>query len=119
MSLLLPIQLGFVIFIIFAASRAILRFKGGSIHFGALLFWVLVWSIATIVVFSPDQTTELAKIMGIGRGVDIVVYSSIALLFYLVFRLHVYLEDVRTEVSTLIREISLKEAVKSKKKSSS
>ncbi len=115
MSLLLPIQLGFVIFILFAASRAILRFKGGSIHFGALLFWIMIWTAATIVVFSPEQTTELARIMGIGRGVDVVVYISIALLFYLVFRLHVYLEDIRTQISLLIREVSLKEVVKSSK----
>lgn len=119
MSLLLPIQLGFVIFILFAASRAVLRFKGGSIHLGALLFWILIWTAATIVVFSPEQTTELARLLGIGRGVDVVVYFSIALLFYLVFRLHVYLEDVRTEVSSLIREISLKKvATKTTKKRS-
>ncbi len=115
MSLLLPIQLGFVIFILFAASRAILRFKGGSIHFGALLFWILIWTTATIVVFSPEKTTELAEILGIGRGVDVVVYVSIALLFYLVFRLHVYLEDLRTQISLLIREVSIKEVVTTKK----
>lgn len=112
MSFLLPIQLGFVVFIIFAASRAILRFKGGSLHFGALLFWIIVWASATIVVFSPEQTTELAKIMGIGRGVDVIVYISIALLFYLIFRLHVYLEDIRSQISGLIREMSLQEAEK-------
>lgn len=109
MSLMLPIQIGFVIFILFAASRAILRFKGGSIHFGALLFWMFIWTIATIVVFSPERTTEIAQILGIGRGVDVVVYSSIALLFYLVFRLHVYLEDIRSEISRLIRELALKD----------
>lgn len=116
MSLLLPIQLGFIIFILFAASRAILRFKGGSIHLGALLFWILIWTMATIVVFSPEKTTEIAQIIGIGRGVDVVVYISIALLFYLVFRLHVYLEDVRTQISVLIREVSLKEVVSNSKK---
>lgn len=115
MSLLLPIQLGFVLFIIFAASRAILRFRGGSIHLGALLFWMMVWAVATIVVFSPEQTTEVARILGIGRGVDVIVYSSIALLFYLVFRLHVYLEDIRSEISALIREIALLETKKQPK----
>lgn len=116
MSLMLPIQLGFVIFILFAASRAMLRFKGGSIHLGALLFWLLIWSGATIVVFSPEKTTRIASLLGIGRGVDVIVYSSIALLFYLVFRLHVYLEDVRSQISTLIREISLLEVKKGQKK---
>jgi small membrane protein len=109
MSLMLPVQIGFVLFILFAASRAILRFRGGSLHFGALLFWMLVWTTATIAVFSPEQTTWVAQFLGIGRGVDVVIYSSIALLFYLVFRLHVYLEDIRSEISRLIRELSLKD----------
>lgn len=109
MSLMLPIQIGFVIFILFAATRAIHRFRGGSLHFGALLFWMLIWTVATITVFSPDRTTAIAQLLGIGRGVDVVIYSSIALLFYMVFRLHVYLEDIRSEISRLIRELALKD----------
>jgi hypothetical protein len=116
MSLLLPIQLGFVIFILFAASRAVLRFKGGSLHIGALVFWISIWVTAAIAVFSPDQTTEVARLLGIGRGVDVVIYSAIALLFYLVFRLHVYLEEIRTQISTLIRELSLREVSLKKSK---
>src|SRR5690349_10925598 len=116
MSILLPIQMGFVVFILFAASRAVLRFRGGSLHLGALLFWMLIWAGATVVVFSPERTTEIARLMGIGRGVDVVVYASIALLFYLVFRLHVYLEDVRTQMSSLIREMALRDAEKGRRK---
>jgi hypothetical protein len=101
-------------FVLFAASRAILQFRGGSIKFGALTFWLTVWTIALLAIFYPEQTTKLAKLMGIGRGVDIVVYTAIALLFYLVFRLHVYLENMRTEISRLIREISLSQVKKGK-----
>lgn len=117
MTLLLPIQLGFVIFVLFAASRAILRFKGGSLHIGALIFWISIWVTAAIAVFSPDQTTEVARLLGIGRGVDVVVYCAIALLFYLVFRLHVYLEEIRSQISTLIREVSLKDVFEKKSRS--
>jgi len=107
MSLLLPIQLLLLVFVIFAASRAVLRFQGGSIHFGGLLFWLTIWSGALLAIFFPDKTSELARLAGIGRGADVVIYLSLALLFYLVFRLHVYLEDVRTQVSELIRRDAL------------
>lgn len=109
MSILLPIQLVLFIFVIFAASRAVLQFKGGLIRFGALLFWLGIWTCAIIAIFFPEETTRFAKMLGIGRGVDVVLYVSIAILFYLVFRLHVYLEDVRSEISRLIREVSLQE----------
>ena len=116
MNILLPIQLLLLVFVLFAASRAYLRFQGGSIHFGGLIFWFTIWGAALIAIFLPEQTTELARRMGIGRGADVVIYVSIALLFYLVFRLHVYLEDLRRQVSSLIREVALKEVVKGKGK---
>jgi len=115
MTLLLPIQIILLIFVMFAASRAILQFRGGTIRFGALLFWLTIWIFALIAIFYPEETTKLARLAGIGRGVDIVLYVSIAILFYLVFRLHVYLEDLRSELARLIREVSLKEVEKGKK----
>lgn len=112
MNLLLPIQSVLVLFIIFAASRAVLQFRGGTIRFGAMLFWIMVWAVAILAIIYPEQTTQFAKVVGIGRGVDVVLYVSIAILFYLVFRLHVYVEDLRSEISRLIREVSLKDVKK-------
>ena len=116
MTLILPIQLILLVFIIFAASRVIMQFRGGSIRFGALLFWLGIWAVALIAVFYPDETTRLARFAGIGRGADVIIYVSIAILFYLVFRLHVYLEDLRSQLSSLIREISVQEVKKGKHK---
>jgi len=104
----LPIQIVFVLFILFAASRAILRFKDGEIHLGALIFWLIVWVGATLAVIFPDKTSQLAVFLGIGRGADVIVYLSLALLFYLVFRQNVLIENLETKISKLIREIALK-----------
>jgi hypothetical protein len=116
MSFFLPVQIMLLIFVLFAASRAILQFRGGTIRFGALTFWLLIWTVAIVAIFYPEETTRLAKLLGIGRGVDVVVYASIAILFYLVFRLHVYLENIRTEISRLIREVAIKEVKKGQNK---
>jgi len=114
-NFLLPAQIIFFIFILFAVSRAILRYKDGEIHFGALFFWVFIWVSASLAVFSPEKTTQLARALGIGRGVDVIVYLSLALLFYLVFRLHVLIENLETKISKLIREITLKDTKASNK----
>ena len=116
MSLLLPVQIILLVFVLFAASRAILQFRGGTIRLGALSFWLFIWGIALMAIFYPEETSKIAQVLGIGRGVDIVVYTSITILFYLVFRLHVYLENIRTEISRLIREVSLKEVKRRGKK---
>jgi len=116
MNFILPVQIILLVFVLFAASRAVLQFRGGTIRFGALTFWLLIWAVAIVAIFYPEETTRLAKILGIGRGVDVVVYASIAILFYLVFRLHVYLENIRTEISRLIREVAIKEVKKGQSK---
>lgn len=115
MNLLLPVQILLLTFILFAASRAVLQFRGGTLRFGALSFWLLIWVVALIAIFYPEETTRIARLLGIGRGVDVVVYGSISILFYLVFRLHVYLENIRSEISRLIREVAIKEVKKGKK----
>lgn len=104
----LPVQIIFFIFIIFAVSRAILRFKDGKIHLGALLFWLFIWSCATLAISFPNKTSDIAKLLGIGRGADVVIYASLAVLFYLVFRLHVLIENFETKLSQIIREVALK-----------
>lgn len=64
---------------------------------------------AIVIVLFPSLSGAVAKFMGIGRGVDAIVYTSITLLFYLVFRLYVYLEDLRHEITDLVRKLALKE----------
>ena len=101
------IQVVFLVFLFFALSRVILRFRGGSISFSEFLFWSGVFIIAIFGVFVPQEISRFANILGIGRGVDLITYASIIVLFYLVFRLYVLLEGVRHEITELVRKIAL------------
>lgn len=64
----------------------------------------------------PDLTVFFASQMGIGRGSDFVVYASIVLLFYLIFRLYAVVEDLRIQIVVLIRELALKNSKNFKNK---
>jgi len=101
------IQITAVIFVTFAASRALLRAKDKKISIGELLFWLAVWSGLIFVVFFPTFTSYIAQIVGIGRGIDVIIYSSIGLIFYLIFRLYVKLEEMDHNITKVVREISL------------
>ncbi|MBI3379820.1 DUF2304 family protein [Candidatus Gottesmanbacteria bacterium] len=105
-------QILLTLFLIFAISRVVLRFKDGEVSWLALLFWVTLFSLAIIAILLPQITSELAWILGVGRGADAVIYISIVLLFYLVFRLYVYLGDLRHDITELIKEIALKDLPK-------
>lgn len=101
------IQVILALFLLFALSRVFLRFRGGQIRATEFIFWALLFTTAILVVVLPTETTRLANSLGVGRGVDLVVYASIIMLFYLVFRLYVLLEDVRHEITELVRKIAL------------
>ena len=50
----------------------------------------------------------LANRLGIGRGSDLVIYISIAVLFFLLFRVHIAIERVNREVTKVVRDRALK-----------
>lgn len=101
------IQALLIIFLLFALSRVVLRFQGRQIKATEFIFWAILFTTAIVVTAFPSETTKLANALGIGRGVDLVVYASIVTLFYLVFRIYVQLEDLRHEITEVIRKIAL------------
>lgn len=103
------IQLLLFLFLLFALSRVYLRFKSGEVSGRGLIFWGTIFILAISVVLFPDLSTQVARTLGIGRGTDAVVYASIVLLFYLVFRLYVYLQDIHYEITELIKKLALKD----------
>lgn len=114
--LLLPVQLILSLFLFFAVSRVYLRFKEGTIKLGAFLFWIGLWTLALFSIFYPDFTTYWAQLLGIGRGVDAILYISIALIFYLIFRTNVMIENLREEISKVVREIALRDKERKSRK---
>lgn len=105
--MLTTIQIVLLVFILFAISRVFLRVKEKVISTQAGFFWILIWLAAFVGIILPGTTTKVASYFGVGRGVDVIVYLSLALLFYLVFRIYVMIEDIRHEITYLIRQLAL------------
>ena len=102
-----PIQVVLLLFLLFAATRVILRFRDGHLGRFAFLFWVVLFLLAIVGTLLPQTTDVIADVFGVGRGVDVAIYVSIAILFYLVFRMNVMMEDLRQEITKLTKEIAL------------
>lgn len=113
--MLTSIQIILLLFIVFALSRVILRLREKVIPLGTAVFWSILWLTAFAGILSPQTTTRIAGYFGVGRGVDVIVYISLALLFYLVFRTYVMVEDIRHEITEIIRTVALQKTSKTKK----
>ena len=74
-----------------------------------------IFIIAVVVVaFIPNATSYFSSFLGIGRGIDFVVYLSILLLFYLIFRIYVRLEALNSSITKLTRAIAIQRGQKKK-----
>jgi len=103
------LQLFVTAFVIFAASRIYMQWRRETISLGAFLFWLIIWIGLITVVYWPGTIVFIAETVGIGRGIDVLVYGGIVLLFYLVYRLYIKQEETSQEITKIIREIALKD----------
>lgn len=104
---MLGIQIIVSIFALFALVRVFDQFRKKKLGAMWMLAWFVFWALVVIAVFLPQTTQTLANILGVGRGVDVVIYLALVALFFLVFKLFVKLESVEQEISKLVRKISL------------
>ena len=111
--MLTSIQIVLLIFILFALSRVLMRMREKVVSTQTAFFWIAIWVAALIGILLPKTTTKVAEFFGVGRGVDVIVYISLALLFYLVFRIYVMIEDLRHEITEIVRHIALSKTFKS------
>jgi hypothetical protein len=106
----LPIQLLLTLGAAAAFHRLFAACRTSRIGWRRAAFWALLWTVGLTVVWNPDLTTRFARIIGVTRGVDVVLYCSVLLLSYLVFRLYAALEVLDQVVTRLVSELALRDA---------
>ncbi len=107
-----PIQLILILFVLFALSRAYLRYEEGKIRTGEFVFWVVIWVSAIIAIIWPRTVGYLSQTFGIGRPADLILYVALILLFYLIFRAYVALDSIEEEITKIVREVAIKKGKK-------
>lgn len=104
---ILAIQVIIVALAAVVLGGAIRRFSRREISLRRLAAWVVLWLAAAVVVLVPQTSERLAALLGVGRGVDVVIYLSIALLFYLQYRLFARLDKIERDITKIVREQAL------------
>ena len=92
--------------ILFILIQTVNKFRVKIISLREFLFWLIIWIVAGTIVILPHITTFLAEHLGIGRGADLVLYVSLILVFYLIFRLFVRQEKLERNISKIVEEVA-------------
>ncbi|MBI4146966.1 DUF2304 family protein [Candidatus Woesearchaeota archaeon] len=103
-----PIQIIAILVTVFGILRAFALFRERRLTGQWLVFWLVIWGGLSVIAFLPGLASGVSKPFGVERGVDLIVYLSIILLFYLVFRIYLRLENLERNTTRLVREFALK-----------
>ena len=106
------LQIMVIVFGVFAISRAFLRWRESKIKLGELIFWGMIWVVAMVFALFPNSMDLLSDVAGFKRGMDLVIVMSIIVMFYLVFRLYVKLDENTVDITKLVREIAINKGKK-------
>ncbi len=72
-------------------------------------FWLIFWFLAVLVIIFIKKIDILVAGLGFSAtGIDVLLYLSVAVLFYFIFRLRLKFEKIDREITKIVREIAIK-----------
>lgn len=98
------------LFVLFAVSRVFLRYREKRIGLLTTLVWCAVWMGIVTFVWWPRVSDIIANSIGVGRGVDALLFVAVIILFYGAFRLYIKIDFIERQLTDLVRKIALREA---------
>ena len=83
------------------------------------LIAILLFMLAAIGIFSPDSTTVLANVLGVGRGADLLFYLFAVITAFLLILIYSKVARLSNSQTELARHIALMSAKAPEDRSSS
>jgi len=105
--MLILFQILFSLFVLFAIVSVIKRKKEGLLGPKGTIFWIVFWLAALVAVLWPNALQVLAEYVGIGRGVDLVIYVALVIVFYVLFKLNIKIEGLDRQLTKVVRKEAL------------
>lgn len=106
------IQIVILLIVLAIWWRLYLRFKNSDLNVREFIEWFILWLAVAVVTILPDTASYFANLLGVGRGVDLVVYLALLLIFYLLFKIFLRLERGEQQLTKVVRELALREKQK-------
>ncbi len=104
------IQLFILAIVAIVGWRLYGRLRAGELTVTSFIEWLALWLGIGVVTVVPEVASYLASLVGVGRGVDLVTYLALLLLFYLIFKVFVRLEHFDRSLTTIVRALALRDA---------
>ena len=98
-----------LIIIALILSRLYWQKQKNYIGMNEFLFWLVFWVLSAILIITLKFLDKFVADLGFsGSGIEVLLYLSVAVLFYFVFRLRLKLEKMEKDISKIVQNIALK-----------
>lgn len=85
------------------------QYKNDSFSLTVFCTWIVAWLMVILVTLFPGITSVIAKVFGLGRGLDAVYIISILFSFYIMFKLYNKTEKQRKRIDELVSQLAIKD----------
>ena len=103
-----PIQIIILIIIALIIVKIWQKYRQQTITIREFFLWIGFWLIVAVLFIFPETAQTAAKWLGIGRGVDLIIYLGLIVLFFAVFYILLRIERLERDITKVVREDALK-----------
>ena len=104
-----PIQIILLLALAGIIAKTFQNYQSDAISLREFFLWASLWGVGGALVVFPDAAQIAANFVGIGRGVDLVVYLALLALFIVLFYVLVRLERIERDITKIVRSLALTE----------
>lgn len=98
-----------LIIIAFFLARLYWQKRKNHIGLNEFLFWLFFWLVSALLIIGLKFIDRLVAGLGFsGSGIQVLFYLSVAILFYLIFRVRLKMEKIEKDITTIVKNITLK-----------
>jgi hypothetical protein len=99
-----PIQFILILFMLIIAGAYFLRLRKKTYDRLIVIFFIVA---GIILVMVPDLSAEIARLVGVGRGVDLVLYLGLLGLSFVCLLLYSKIRELEATLTDLVRTIAI------------
>ena len=89
--------------------RLIAQKKSKKIGQNEFIFWLSFWLLGTVAIIFIRQIDNLVGLLGFSSGINFLLYLTVIILFYLVFKLRLALAKMDSNLTVIVRKLALME----------
>lgn len=89
--------------------RLIAQKKSKKIGQNEFIFWLSFWILGTVAIIFIRQIDNLVGLLGFSSGINFLLYLTVIILFYLVFKLRLALAKMDSNLTVIVRKLALME----------